>query len=74
MGSFLKFLSMLIWVFVSTFFRTSHLNFSNPYLVSPKLDLHRKRLELFLSLQDIKHSIYCFDKNNGIKSKENATK
>ncbi len=50
------------------------LNFSNPYLVSPKLDLHRKRLELFLSLQDIKHSIYCFDKNNGIKSKENATK
>ncbi len=50
------------------------LNFSNPYLVSSKLDLHRKRLELFLSLQDIKHSIYCFDKNNGIKSKENATK
>ncbi len=45
------------------------LNFSNPYLVSSKLDLQRKRVDLFLSLQDIKHSIYCFEKNNGSKSK-----
>ena len=50
------------------------LNFSNPYLVSSKLDLHRKRVDLFLSLQDIKHSIYSFEKYNGSRTKLNETK
>lgn len=34
------------------------LNFSNPYLVSSKLDLHRKRVDLLGFLKDNKLSIF----------------
>ncbi len=36
----------------------SRLNFSNPYLVSFKLDLQRKRLDLFGFLKDYKLKIF----------------